>query len=92
MDNFACRGGYKITNQRTAADIAGAQCLPDLIPCGFWRFGFLKESMKGIKLSTEDQIVEAITIIWLDVTLDRLQFVAQEWGQRLNWVTENNGT
>jgi hypothetical protein len=47
--------------------------------------------MKDMELSIEDEIVEAITIIWEGVTFDTLQSVFQEWIQRLNWVMENNG-
>jgi hypothetical protein len=57
---------------------------PDLSPCDFWLFGFLKESMEGINLSTEDRIVEAITTIWRGVTFDTLQSVFPEWMQRFN--------
>jgi hypothetical protein len=47
--------------------------------------------MKGMELSTEDQIVEPIATISRGVTFDRLQSMFQEWMQRLNWVIENNG-
>jgi histone-lysine N-methyltransferase SETMAR len=94
MDNSACHNGHKITDELTAADIARAShppYSPDLSPYDFWLFRFLKGSMKSMESSTEDQIVPAITTIWRGVTFDRLQFVFQEWVQRLNWVMENNG-
>jgi hypothetical protein len=50
MDNSACRNGHKIKDKLAAADIPRAlhpPYSPDLSPCGFWFFGFLKESMKG---------------------------------------------
>jgi hypothetical protein len=37
--------------------------------------------MKGMELSVEDQIVEAIATIWRGVTFDMLQSVLQEWMQ-----------
>jgi hypothetical protein len=83
-----------ITDKLTAANIAGVPnppYAPDLSPCDLWLFGFLKESMNGMELSTEDQIVEAITTIWRGVTFDTLQSAFQEWMQRLSWVTETNG-
>jgi hypothetical protein len=66
MDNSTCHNGHKITDKLTAADIARAPhsfCSPDLSPCGIWLFEFLKKSVKGTELSTEDQIVDGITII-----------------------------
>jgi hypothetical protein len=94
MDNSACHNNHKITDKLTAADIARAPHLtysPDLSPRDFWFFGFPKESMKGMELSTEDQIVEAITGTCRDVTFDTLQSVFQKWTPRLSWVIENNG-
>jgi hypothetical protein len=66
LDNSACHNGYKITDKLTAADFAGAPLppySPHLSPCDFWLFGLLKESMKGMELSSENQTVEAITTI-----------------------------
>jgi hypothetical protein len=86
-DNPACHKGNKITDKLTTADIARVPYpaySPRLSPYDFWFFGFLKESMKGMELSTEDQIVEATTIIWRGITFDTLQSVFQEWRQRLN--------
>jgi hypothetical protein len=40
--------------------------------------------MEGMELSTENQIIEAITTIWRGITFDTLQSVFQEWMQRLN--------
>jgi hypothetical protein len=93
MENSACHSGHKIIYKLTAADIARAQhppYSPDLSPCDFRLFGFLKESVDGMELSTEDRIAEVITTIRRGVTFDTLQSVFQEWMQRLNWVIENN--
>jgi hypothetical protein len=87
VNNSACHNGRKITDKLTAADIARAAhppFSPDLSRCDFWLFGFLKESMKEMELSTEDQIVEAITPIGQGVTFDTLQSMLQEGMQRLN--------
>jgi histone-lysine N-methyltransferase SETMAR len=94
VHNSACHTGHKITYRLTAANIARAPHAPyspNLSPCDLWIFGFVKESMKGMRLSAEDQIVEAITTIWRGVTFGTLQSVFQEWMQRLYWVVENNG-
>jgi hypothetical protein len=76
MENSACHNGRKITHKLTVADIASAPhplYSPDLSPCDSWLFGFLKKSMNGMQLSTEDQLVEAIPIIWQGVIFDTLQ-------------------
>jgi hypothetical protein len=75
MDNSACHNGQKITDKLAAADIARAPhppYRPDLSPCDLWLFGFLKKSMTGMELSTEDQILEAITTTWRGLTFDVL--------------------
>jgi hypothetical protein len=66
MDKLSCQNGHKITDKLTATDIARAPhppYSPDLSSCDLWLFGSLKNSMKGMESSTEDQIVEAITTI-----------------------------
>jgi histone-lysine N-methyltransferase SETMAR len=66
IDNFVCHNDHEIADELTAADIARAPHppnSPNLSPCDFWRFGFLKESMKGMELSAEDEILEAIPTI-----------------------------
>jgi hypothetical protein len=37
---------------------------PDLSPCDLYLLGFLKKSIKGRELTTEDHIIEAIPTIW----------------------------
>jgi hypothetical protein len=54
---------------------------PDISPCDFWLFGFLKEKLKEQELSTSDEIIEAIMTICNDVTSKDLQSVFSEWIQ-----------
>jgi hypothetical protein len=78
LGNSACHNSHKIAGELIAADIGRAPDLPselDLSPCDFLLFGFLKESMEGGELSVEDQIIEAVTIIWRGFTFDTLQSV-----------------
>jgi hypothetical protein len=94
VNDSACHNGHKITSQLTVADIARAShppYSPDLSPWDFWLFGFLNESIEGMELSIEDQIVEAITTTWRRVTFGTLQSVFQEWMHRVNWVSKKNG-
>jgi hypothetical protein len=64
---------------------------PDISPCDFWPFGFLKEKLKEQEPSTSDDIIEAITTIWNDVTFEELQSVFSKWIQRVIWVIEQGG-
>jgi hypothetical protein len=94
VNDSACHDSHKIISKLIAVDITRAPhppYSPGLSPCDFWLFGFLKEPMQGMGLSTEDQIVEAITTIWWRVTFDTLHSVFQEWMQWLNWIIKNNG-
>jgi hypothetical protein len=87
VNDSACHDGHKIKHKLIAADIAHTShppYSPDLNSRDFWLFGFPRESMEGMDLSTEDRIVEAITIIWRGVTFDTLQSVSQEWVQCSN--------
>jgi hypothetical protein len=92
--NFACDTGQKITGHSTSANIVRAphpSYWLDLSPFDYWLFEFLKESMKGMELTTEYHIVEAITAIWRGATFEIMQLVFQEWMQRLTWGIDCNG-
>jgi hypothetical protein len=94
MDNSACHNSQKTTGRPTSTGIRRAPCplnSPDLSPCNFWLFGFLRESMKGVGLTTEDDIVEIITTIWRGVIVETLQSVFQEWMRAFIWVIDKNG-
>jgi hypothetical protein len=65
--------------------------LLNLTPCNFRLLGFLKESMKGMELKTEDPIVEIMTTISRGVAFETMEPVFQEWIRRLIWVINNNG-
>jgi hypothetical protein len=67
MDNSACHSNQKTTGRLISTDITRAPHLlesPDLSPCDLCLLGFLKKSMKGMELTTEDHTVEAIPTIW----------------------------
>jgi hypothetical protein len=83
MHNSGCDNGRKMTGQLAAYS-------PDLSPCDFCLFGFQKQSKKGMDLSTEDHLRDALPSIWPDVTFDTLPSVFKEWLRRSMWVIENN--
>jgi hypothetical protein len=65
---------------------------PDINPCNFWPFGFLKEKLTEQELSTSDEITEAITTIWNDVTFKELQSGFSEWIQQVTLAFEHGGS
>jgi hypothetical protein len=64
---------------------------PDLRPCDFWLFGTLKGILKDREYHSPDEIEEAITMAWNDLTFNEVQSVFHNWMNRLRWVTENEG-
>jgi hypothetical protein len=40
---------------------------------------------------SHDEIEEAITVAWNDLTFDEVQGVFHNWMNRLRWVIENGG-
>jgi hypothetical protein len=66
-------------------------CSPDIGPRDFWLFGFLKEKLQEQESSTSNEIIEATTTIWNDVTFEELQSGFSDWIQRVTWVIEHGG-
>jgi hypothetical protein len=64
---------------------------PDLNPCDFRPFGFLKKSMKNIEFSTENHVVDAITTTWRDFSFEILQSLFKEWMRRRICLIDSNG-
>jgi histone-lysine N-methyltransferase SETMAR len=94
MDNSICRNAGKISLKLEHNKIERAPhpaYSPDIIPCGFWLFGFLKRKLKEHQLSTSDEIIEVIMTICNDITFKELQSVFSEWIQRVIWVIERRG-
>jgi hypothetical protein len=51
----------------------------------------LKGILKGREFHSHDEIEEAITMAWKDLTFDEVQSVFHNWRNRLRWVIENGG-
>jgi hypothetical protein len=45
---------------------------PDISPCDFWLFRFLKEKLEEQELSTSDEITEVIMTIWNNIIFEEL--------------------
>jgi hypothetical protein len=84
MDNSMCHNIQKINLDLEQNKIERAfhpADSPDISPCDFWLFSFLKEKLKEQELSPSDEIIEGIAIIWDDVTFEELQSVFSEWSR-----------
>jgi hypothetical protein len=84
MDNSMCHNPRKISLKLEYNKIERAPhpaYSPDISPCDFWLFGLPKETLKKQKLSTSDEIIEAITTIWNEVTFEELPNEFSEWIQ-----------
>jgi transposase len=94
MDHSMCHNGAKIMEKLESRHIVRAPhplYSPDLSPCAFWLFGFLREKMKDRVFRSEEEISEAIVESWNELTFEDIQRVFQNWMERLIWVIENSG-
>jgi hypothetical protein len=49
----------------------------------------LKGVLKGREFNSSDEIEEAITKVWNELTFDEVQSVLHNWMNRLVWVIES---
>jgi hypothetical protein len=75
--------------QESHYTIAAPTQSPDLSPCDFWVFGMLKGILKDREFHSHDEIEEAITMAWNDLTFHEVQSVFHNWMNQLRWVIEN---
>jgi histone-lysine N-methyltransferase SETMAR len=64
---------------------------PDLSPCDFWLFEFLKEKLKDRQLPGVQSLHQVITYLWNEPTFDDVQAGLLKWMNRLSWPIENKG-
>jgi histone-lysine N-methyltransferase SETMAR len=64
---------------------------PDLSPCNFWLFSFLKEKLKDHQLCRVQSPHQAITDLWDELTFEDVQAAFLEWMNCLSWIIENKG-
>jgi hypothetical protein len=53
--------------------------LPDLSPCDFWLFGFLKHNLKDWEVVDVSALHHAITNLWDALTSEDVHAVSREW-------------
>jgi hypothetical protein len=94
MDNSMCQNGAKVIEKLASRHIVRAPhplYSPDLSPCDFWLFGFLKEKMKDQVFRSEEEMSEVIVESWNELTFEDIKRVFQNWMERRIWVIENSG-
>jgi histone-lysine N-methyltransferase SETMAR len=64
---------------------------PDISPCDFWFFGRAKGALQNRTFIDATALLEALTELWMTITLEELQSVFQNWIKRLDWVIQNGG-
>ena len=64
---------------------------PDLAPCDFFLFGYLKETLRGIEINDEKECYEIVVEKLNQISKEVYKKVFLEWIKRLKWVISNNG-
>jgi hypothetical protein len=59
-------------------------CSPDLAPCDFFLFGYLRQHLEGKQLTKEDQVISAVREASDEILLQMFQNVMHDW-QYLDW-------
>jgi hypothetical protein len=64
---------------------------PDLAPCDFFLFGYLKQQLEGKHLTREDQVIAAVREIFDKIPLQTFQNVIDDWQYRLRRCIQLGG-
>jgi hypothetical protein len=94
MDNSMCHNGSKVESKfgkHGLLRIPHPSYSPDISLCDFWLFGLLKGILMDHEFTSSDEIEEAITTTWNDLTLDDMQSVYRNWLRGRAWIIENAG-
>jgi histone-lysine N-methyltransferase SETMAR len=81
MDNSRCHNGRMATaefNRRRLGRAEHPPYSPDLSPCDFWLFGFLKENLKDCQFRAVQSVHHAITDLWDKLAFGDVQAVFLE--------------
>jgi hypothetical protein len=82
IDNSMCHNGSKFDKHHIAR-LPHPLYSPDLSPCDFWLFGLLKGIPKDREFHSHDEIEEAMTMAWNNLTFDEVQNVFHNCVNRL---------
>jgi hypothetical protein len=61
------------------------------MPCDLWLFGMLKVVWKDREFDSNDEIEEAMTKAWDEVTFDEVPNVCRNWMIHLGWAIAHHG-
>jgi histone-lysine N-methyltransferase SETMAR len=64
---------------------------PDLAPCDFFLFGYLKQHLEGKHFNREDQMIAAVSEIFDKIPLQTFQNVMYDSEYRLRWLIQLGG-
>jgi histone-lysine N-methyltransferase SETMAR len=60
---------------------------PDIAPCDFFLFGYLKQHLDGKRFTSEDQVIAAVMEVFDKIPLQTFQNVMDDWQYRLRrWI------
>jgi hypothetical protein len=64
---------------------------PDLAPCDFFLFGYVKEHLEGKHFTREDQVIGAVSEVFDKIPLQTFQKVMDDWEHRLRRCIQLGG-
>jgi histone-lysine N-methyltransferase SETMAR len=64
---------------------------PDLAPCDFFLFGYLKNRLEGQQFLNEEAVVDAVTAILETIPIELFSRAMEEWVRRLTQCIELGG-
>jgi hypothetical protein len=64
---------------------------PDLAPCDFFLFGYLKHHLEGKHLTMEDEVIAAVREVFDKIPLQTFQNVMDDWQYRLRRCLQLRG-
>ena len=64
---------------------------PDIAPCDFFLFGYIKNKLKGNVFNTSNELKVAIEKVVMGISTNTIQNVFLEWKIRLDTVINNGG-
>jgi hypothetical protein len=64
---------------------------PDLAPCDFFLFGYLKQHLEGKYFTREDQVIAAVREVFDKIPLQTFQNVMDDWQHQLRRCIQLGG-
>lgn len=65
---------------------------PDIAPCDFFLFGFIKDKLRGRQFTSQDELFEGITEILGKILKEDRKRVFSRWIEKCKAVIEHNGS